>query len=481
MWDRLVESGERVELRAGDWLFRQADAGDSVHVVLSGRLQVVDEDDAVMRTLGRGDVVGELSAITGSPRSASVRAARDSALVRVGRETLLAALGDDPALAQELMLSLAGQLQRSRTREVRASARPSTIALVGVPRGDDLADRLCDALRRHTTLERVEAPGEPLNAAREAERVDRAERGGAQVLLVAPQAPPGDAWTAFCTREADRVVVHDARLRGDAVQRLARRLAGCATGVVLSGGGARALAHIGVLDELRRAGVEIDRVGGCSMGAFVGALFARGLDPDAIASVCRRELVDANPWSDYTLPVFSGLRGTRAQGMLERVLGPGDIGDLERPYFCVSTDLVAGELVVHDGGALATSVAASMCLPGITPPVALDGRLLVDGGLMDNLPVEAMATAGEGRVIAVDVTARRHRVTHARRPRLHDVIVRSMVLASRDTTEAAGRFADVLITPDVGRIGLRAFRQMDEAIALGRAAARRVTHDTQGS
>ena len=469
MWERLADDARPVELRAGEWLFREGDPGDSVHLITSGRMEVVDEraEPAVIRRLGRGDVVGELSALTGGSRSASVRAARDSALLRVDREALLAALAEDPALAQGLLLALAGQLQQSRARAIQPSARPATIAVTDVPRSSDLPDRLHRELRRHGTVERLDAQEDGV-----AERVDRAERDGAQVLLVAHEAPPGDGWTAFCIREADRVLHHDERLRRQDIGRLARRLAGRATGVVLSGGGARALAHIGVLDELERSGVQIDRVGGCSMGAFIGALYASGRDAASIARVCRGELVEQNPWGDYTLPVFSGLRGTRSRTMLRRVLGAGDILDLERPYFCVSTDLLSGELVVHDRGPLAESVAASMCLPGISPAVALGGRLLVDGGLLDNLPVEAMAAAGEGPVIAVDVTAQRRSATVTRRPRLHDVIIRSMVLASRDTAEAAGRFADLLVTPAAGEIGLRAFARIDDAIALGRAAAR---------
>ena len=175
---------------------------------------------------------------------------------------------------------------------------------------------------------------------------------------------------------------------------------------MLSGGGARGLAHIGVLDELLAAGVNLDRVGGCSMGALVGALFAAGLAPDEIEAKLRAELVERNPMNDYTIPLAALVAGRKAEAMLLRLFGDVQIEELEREFFCVSSDLVTSELVVHRRGNLYEAVGASFCLPGIGPPVAAGDRLLVDGGVLDNLPVATMAARGEGPVIAVDVSSR---------------------------------------------------------------------------
>src|SRR5207244_11035482 len=107
----------------------------------------------------------------------------------------------------------------------------------------------------------------------------------------------------------------------EGVEVIARRLAGRATGIVLSGGGARGFAHIGVLDELRTAGVQLDRVAGCSMGAFVGAMFAAGMPAREMLERCRQEFVQRSPLNDYTVPTVSLVRGNRAESMLRRIFG----------------------------------------------------------------------------------------------------------------------------------------------------------------
>ena len=142
------------------------------------------------------------------------------------------------------------------------------------------------------------------------------------------------------------------------------------------------------------------------MGAFVGAMYALGLPADEIHARCREEFVERNPLNDYTVPVAALIRGRKVETMLRRTFGERRIEDLEREYFCVSCDLISSQLVVHREGDLFEAVGSSICLPGVGAPVPLDGRLLVDGGVLNNLPVEQMAARGEGPVIAVDVTAR---------------------------------------------------------------------------
>ncbi len=310
----------------------------------------------------------------------------------------------------------------------------------------------------------------------------------------------GARWTtlAAALRAADGL--SDPRAperRAAAVDAVARRLSGHAPGVVLSGGGARGFAHIGVLEELLAAGLNLDRVGGCSMGALVGALFAIGLAPDEIEARLRAELIDRNPMNDYTIPLAALVRGRKAEAMLLRLFGDRQIEELEREFFCVSSDLVTSELVVHRRGNLYEAVGASLCLPGIGPPVAVGDRLLVDGGVLDNLPVATMAARGEGPVIAVDVSSRfeppSRSAAGAGRPRMRrlsarirraiigwdtplpsfgETLTRSVVLGSIDTAEAARKHADVVIAPEVQGIGLVEFDRIGEIRAQGSAAAR---------
>jgi predicted acylesterase/phospholipase RssA len=155
--------------------------------------------------------------------------------------------------------------------------------------------------------------------------------------------------------------------------------------------------------------------------------------------------------------------------MLERLLGDARIEDLPRDFFCVSSDLVSGELVVHRTGRLADAVAASVALPGIVPPVRLGDRVLVDGGVLDNLPVAEMAATGEGPVIASDVTARFDPAASAG---IRETLLRTLVLGSSDTAAAAQVHADAVIEPDVAGIGLLDFSRLDELAQRGHAAAR---------
>jgi NTE family protein len=380
-----------------------------------------------------------------------------------------------------------------------------------------------------------------------AQMLDRAERNHKQVVLMAPVPNVAEPWSAFSVRAADRLIgvcrgreqppegigqikrLHgcdlvmtsdgheaDARLDawvealrprsvrivpeagGDApgIESLARRLAGRSTGLVLSGGGARAFAHVGVLQGLLDAGVKVDRVAGCSGGAWVGAQFALGRSPEEIRVNCHEEFVKRNPLNDYTLPLVALTRSIKGNAMMDRVFGDVRFEELEREFFCVSCDMISSELVVHRHGKLWPAVAASMTLPGYLPPKSIDGRLLLDGGVLNNLPVDVMAATGEGPIIASDVSARYQppalRPQHARRPRtarwaarlrrwvvgtdvllpgFGETVVRSILLGSVDTAEAAQRYADVVIEPSVAGVGLLEWDRVDDMIDAGRRAA----------
>ncbi len=550
--DVVARRARWVEVRAGEWLFREGAPAGGLFVLRSGRLQVLREAgdaDVAIRALGPGAVLGELAVLTGAQRSASVRARRDCRLLEVSSDTFLELLETDADFAVGITRTLAAQLQASRAVTLPSDAVPPVIAVVSLAEADaGFAVRLATGLARWRTvkvLTEEEAAEDGFGSA-----LDRWERADDQVVLEVAAASGGE-WTGFCLRQADRVLafardrpsgtldphlagadlamvgwprskpalaawmsaaeprsVHKIRggdLAADDLDALARRLAGRSVGVVLSGGGARGLAHIGVLEELLAAGIPIDRVGGCSMGALVGALFASGLGPDEIESQLRRELVERNPMSDYTLPLAALIRGRKAEAMLLRLFGQSHVEELQREFFCVTSDLVSSELVVHRTGLLYVAVGASFCLPGVGPPVASEDRLLVDGGVLDNLPVEAMATRGEGPIVAVDVSSRfeppsrdaggsrRRRLgrlsARLRRavigwdaplPNLAETLTRTIVLGSIDTAEAARRHADLVIAPAVGGIGLTDFERIGEIRAQGAAAARGVLERTPG-
>jgi predicted acylesterase/phospholipase RssA len=186
--------------------------------------------------------------------------------------------------------------------------------------------------------------------------------------------------------------------------RLARHLAGRAVGLVLGGGGARGFAHLGVIRALEELGVPVDIVGGASIGGAVSMPTAQGQSAaEATATIKHyfRSLLD------YTLPVVSLLAGRRITGVIQEFSGSWDIEDLWLTYYCVSSSMTTARTVVHRRGNLARAARASVAIPGVLPPVVEGDELLVDGGVLNNLPLDVMREINPtGPVIAVHVVAR---------------------------------------------------------------------------
>src|SRR5690606_3044658 len=161
-------------------------------------------------------------------------------------------------------------------------------------------------------------------------------------------------------------------------RRLARIMSGRSVGLVLSGGGARAYAHIGVIKALREAACPIDFVGGATMGAIIGAGVACGWSDEEIDERIRKAFVQSNPLSDYVLPVVSLVKGHKVNARLKEHFDDQQIEDLPIPFFSVSTNLTQGTFRIHTHGLLRDALRATISLPGILPPVVVDSQVLVD-------------------------------------------------------------------------------------------------------
>ena len=229
-------------------------------------------------------------------------------------------------------------------------------------------------------------------------------------LALLHQADPADPTQVAATAAwlAGRPVADHHHLRagrpGD-VARLARMITGTGCGLVLGGGGARGLAHLGVIRALEEAGVPIDVIGGTSIGAIMAGLCARGLDDAervrAVTDIARHGRRLVTP----TLPLVALSAGRYVDRILLEHLTTVPIEDLPLRFFCVSTSLTRAEKVIHESGPLWAAVRASLALPGIWPPVYAAGDLLIDGGAMDNVPVNVMhERVGSGTIVAVDVS-----------------------------------------------------------------------------
>ena len=182
---------------------------------------------------------------------------------------------------------------------------------------------------------------------------------------------------------------------------LARLLTGRSIGLVLGGGGARGFAHIGVVKAMQQFGIPVDLIGGTSMGALIGAQLAKQIDPD---DVLQETLRICKSGEQFTLPVVSLMRGAKFNRELGKLFQNNRIEDLWRRFFCVSCNLSEAELVIHDKGFLADAVLASNSAPGLLPPKYDARGLLVDGGLLNNVPFDVMLRYNEGGLtLVVDV------------------------------------------------------------------------------
>jgi NTE family protein len=199
--------------------------------------------------------------------------------------------------------------------------------------------------------------------------------------------------------------VHHVRA-GDprAGERLARWMLGRPVGLVLGGGGAHGIAHVGVMKALEEAGVPVDIIGGTSMGAIFAGGLARGWSADVLMDRVRTLFSSRFALYDPTIPLSSLLAGKKLDRVLRGYFENIDIADVWTPFFCVSTNLSRASSQVHDLGSLQDAIRSSCSIPGLFPPFHLVRQLLVDGGLVDNLPVAAMAERCRGPIIAVDVS-----------------------------------------------------------------------------
>ncbi|XP_061173760.1 patatin-like phospholipase domain-containing protein 7 isoform X2 [Saccostrea echinata] len=191
--------------------------------------------------------------------------------------------------------------------------------------------------------------------------------------------------------------------------RLARFLTGTSIGVVLGGGGARGLSHVGMVRALVEAQIPVDMVGGTSMGAFIGALYADAVNLTSFSQRARDWSIGMTSlWKkilDITYPVTSMFTGKAFNDSIEEVFGHRQIEDLWIPYFCITTDISNSSMKAHTHGSLWRYVRASMSLSGYLPPLCdpMDGHLLLDGGYINNLPADVMKAKGARNIFAMDV------------------------------------------------------------------------------
>jgi NTE family protein len=456
----LVAELEWFALPGGATLFDFGDASDALYVLRSGSLGAFKPDQHgtfhLEGLVAAGETVGELGLMIDQPRSATVRALRDSELLRLSRAGFKTLIASNPdAMLEAARVSVKRLLMRRTTTQLSA---PRTFAILPHDEGLDatgFARQLRESLARYgecALIDAETAAGQTsgwfsalesrvrfvvyLGLASNEDWRHLCVRQADCLLYLADASQPATPWPEGVTLDPERVMHrprhllltypdgtiifgaasswlrhhapgiqhHHVRNHRD-IERVARLLIGRSIGLVLSGGGARGFAHIGVVRALREAGMMIDRVGGTSIGAIIAAGVAADWSEEEMFDNYRRSFVTGKPLRDYTFPFVSLVSGRRVSKLLHEEFGDRDITDLVLPYFCVTANLTAGRAETHRHGPLWFWLRASCAIPGVLPPVFHRGEVFVDGAVINNLPVDVMREQGVGEVVAVDISA----------------------------------------------------------------------------
>ena len=532
---------EWLSLPGGGLLFAGGEPSDALFIVLSGCLGVYAAASTDRRRfMGRivaGDTAGEMGLISGRPRTATVVALRDTELARLSRDAFDRVFRNHPEAMLRIAQLTVDRLEYSQARTRGRPAGARTFAILPQTIEVDAAGFASDLVKALTHFGRTELVWSVRGAMHTSHWFHNIEAVNDYVVYVAD--PALGNWTSLCVRQADAlmlvaradsepgewsalanqrdantapqraelVLLHEGSITPgaaarwiatqpgvahhhvtgpDDVMRIARMLTGRGMGIVFSGGGARGFAHLGILKALREAGVPIDLVGGTSMGAIMGAGVACQWTNEELVERFRRSFVKVNPLRDYTLPIFSLVTGRKVSTLLHREFGDVAIEDLPLPFFCVSSNLTTGQSEVHRRGTLWRWLRASVAIPGVLPPVMNNGEVLVDGGTMNNLPVDAMRELGRGPVIGCDVGGDRAFTGEGdyidvpspwdvvgwlrrkeRRPNIFRILWRAGMVNSTATTLAHREKTDLLLQPPLAQVDMLNWQEFDRAIALG--------------
>jgi NTE family protein len=237
-------------------------------------------------------------------------------------------------------------------------------------------------------------------------------------------------------------------------------------GLALGSGGARGFAHLGVIKVLLDHNIPIDYIAGSSMGALIGSFYGAGHSIDRLYNLAiafKRKY-----YLDFTVPKMGFIAGNRIKELIRVFTQGKNIEELKIPLAIVATDLMKGERVVFRDGSITDAVRASISIPGILVPEKKDGRLLVDGGVIDRLPVSVAREMGADIVIAVDVNDGKKVEEIAS---IFDVIMQSIDLMQDELVKYVVNDSDITIKPKVGIFSARAFTNIEEIIKMGEEEA----------
>lgn len=245
-------------------------------------------------------------------------------------------------------------------------------------------------------------------------------------------------------------------------------------GLALSGGAALGAAHFGIFQALSEKNIKIDMLSGTSIGALIASFYAYGIDPEK-----SQELVSHLSWKDissFKLSRLGLLSNQKIDAFLDKHLGDVKFEDSELPFAVVATDISSGQKVVLNKGDVGRAVMASMSIPGLYEPVEIDGKLLCDGGIVENIPISPLKKMGADKIIAVNLTSYKAR----NKPNnILEVILNGFQFRLITAIKLVANEADILIEPDLSKFNLVDTSQTDELKRIGYKEAIKILEETK--
>ncbi|TGM57165.1 patatin-like phospholipase family protein [Leptospira adleri] len=575
---------EWLVIPGGEILLKQGDVGDSMFILVSGRLSwtVRSESGDVLAEgeLGKGDIIGEMALLSGDKRSATVISLRTSQVVRISREDFRKSFANSPDALFQITGTIAHRLASERHKTFQKANSVRTVAVFPLAADKDSSDQfyrsLQNGLKSFGKTLLVDPRTFPQSGIKNSSRIRKnprtyrisdlvhwfidLEKHYEKLIFKTDLNHPG--WRETCFRQSDRILIlidpdrspsldfESARgllpreiqkeivflidskfenwkkiesilrnfseishciIRRDVPAdfgRLSRKLTGNSIGVALAGGGAKGFAHLGLLKCFEENDIPVDMISGTSAGAIMGGLFAMGLDSSEILPLIRNFWLDRNILGDFTFPFVSLVRGKRYSSAIHEFFKERNIETLPIPFYAIACNLTKAERKVFDKGLLWKAVRSSTSIPGIFPPFSEDGELFVDGGLLDNLPGSILKEKGAGILISVDLGGGGqidkdlayqnflgpqylgeappflkilfHHLSRqslkSKYPGLAEIMMRSLMLSSKNTLNRTRDKSDLYIELPVGRYSTFDWDQFQKLYDIGYEAGKEKVH-----
>ncbi len=547
----LALSFEKVSIPGGKILIKEKEMGDCLYIVMHGLFKVYQKNYWIA-DVGAGEIIGEIAILSKEKRTATVQAARDSEVLKLSQESFHQFLVQYPeAMLGCIRKAVHRLISPPLPKEKRKTLK--TIALF--PAGNNayftkFASQCIREFALRAKILHLNSSNCSVNAISWLSEKEKEY----EYLIYEADTTLTD-WSHFCFRQADRIAFvalaeespewnemekflweskelkatmkdlillhppyaiepknviawttlrhniyhHNIRLSSEEdFNKMLRFLSGQAVGLVLSGGGARGLAHVGVLKAFEEAKISIDCIAGTSMGAIIAASHSIGMNVQMIYEQVQNLVVPAAESMDYTLPFLSVKSGKQVALALQKAFGTErHIEQSWTNFFCVSTNLSTASSKIHKKGLLWEAIRASISIPAIFPPmITMQKEVLVDGGIMNNMPVDIMRQQiHEGKILASSIMAPEEHTHFAplspwvsgwelfsrhlnwnhqdKIPHIGDIILPSIMLSSNEHQKQMESLADHCIRIDLPQYGLMEFTSFEAIIESGYQAAQK--------